>query len=193
MVEKVENSKEDNNQNQVDINHVEVEKNTQTRKDFIKLSVISLVGFITVLLGWPVIEYLIKPFYRSKKIPYIKTSDFNTIKIGIPTKLGFNIIHKSGFLKQTKYEDVWVIKHSKNRATVFSPICPHLGCRYNWDPLKNEFMCPCHGSIFSINGKVLGGPAPRPLDTLPHKIENGKLYVKWERFVVGIPEKELET
>ncbi len=36
------------------------------------------------------------------------------------------------------------------------------------------------------DGKVLGGPSPRPLDTLPHKIQNGVLFVKWERFKIGV-------
>jgi quinol-cytochrome oxidoreductase complex cytochrome b subunit len=38
-------------------------------------------------------------------------------------------------------------------------------------------------------GNVLGGPSPRPLDTLPGKIEDGILYVQWEQFRVGAPEK----
>ena len=33
------------------------------------------------------------------------------------------------------------------------------------------------------------GPAPRPLDTLPEKVENGELWVEWERFKLGIHEK----
>ena len=32
---------------------------------------------------------------------------------------------------------------------------------------------------------------PRPLDTLPTKIEKGELFVEWETFKVGIPEKIL--
>jgi menaquinol-cytochrome c reductase iron-sulfur subunit len=54
-----------------------------------------------------------------------------------------------------------------------------------------EFACPCHGSIYSIAGKVLGGPAPRPLDTLPMKLEKGELFEEWEMFRVGIPRKIL--
>jgi Rieske Fe-S protein len=64
-----------------------------------------------------------------------------------------------------------------------------LGCRTNWHPELQKFICPCHNSIFSITGKVLGGPSPRPLDTLSHKVEEGTLYVQWEQFETGIPEK----
>ena len=83
----------------------------------------------------------------------------------------------------------WVIKQSEAEVTVFSPICTHLGCHYDWYSQAKKFICPCHGSVFSMEGKVLGGPAPRALDTLPYKIENGDLYIQWELFRVGIPQK----
>ena len=49
-------------------------------------------------------------------------------------------------------------------VVAFGPQCTHLGCAYHWEEGKNEFLCPCHSSLFSIDGKVLSGPAPRPLD-----------------------------
>ena len=62
-------------------------------------------------------------------------------------------------------------------ATVvaFGPNCTHLGCAYHWDAGKNDFLCPCHNSVFSIDGKVVSGPAPRPLDRFETKIEGTKL------------------
>ncbi len=69
-----------------------------------------------------------------------------------------------------------------------SRTCTHLGCSVPWDEEKNQFVCPCHGSTFSLNGEVLSAPAPRPLDTYPVRIENGIVKVdtsvprKRERF-----------
>ena len=42
--------------------------------------------------------------------------------------------------------------------------CPHAGCMANWSNDKKEFVCPCHGSRFSKDGKVLQGPADKDLD-----------------------------
>ena len=44
--------------------------------------------------------------------------------------------------------------------------CTHLGCTLNFDPVSQRFRCPCHGSIFSITGKWLAGPAGKDLKTL---------------------------
>ena len=55
----------------------------------------------------------------------------------------------------------------------FSGKCPHLGCGYKWRQHKilgQVFLCPCHLSIYDASGKVLDGPAPRPLDALPIKV-----------------------
>ncbi|BCA55938.1 putative Quinol-cytochrome c reductase, FeS subunit, modulated with PRC-barrel [Nitrospira sp. KM1] len=58
----------------------------------------------------------------------------------------------------------------------FSGKCPHLGCGYKWRQHKvlgQVFLCPCHLSIYDAAGKVLDGPAPRPLDSLPIKVSAG--------------------
>lgn len=58
---------------------------------------------------------------------------------------------------------------------VFSGKCPHLGCGYKWRKVpklgKEIFLCPCHLSIYEPSGKVLDGPAPRPLDPLPVRVD----------------------
>ncbi|WP_455389410.1 QcrA and Rieske domain-containing protein, partial [Petrachloros mirabilis] len=46
--------------------------------------------------------------------------------------------------------------------------------------------CPCHGSVYDVDGKVLAGPAPRSLDVLPSKVEQGKLFVIYKQFKSGL-------
>jgi len=55
--------------------------------------------------------------------------------------------------------------------------CTHLGCTVPWSASENRFICPCHASTFDIAGRVLGPPAPRPLDLLTVRIENGVVKV----------------
>jgi cytochrome b6-f complex iron-sulfur subunit len=42
--------------------------------------------------------------------------------------------------------------------------CTHLGCAVPFDQASRQFICPCHGSEFTMDGEVLNQPAPRPLD-----------------------------
>ncbi len=46
-----------------------------------------------------------------------------------------------------------------NLITPTTPRCPHLGCALKWNKHEHSWDCPCHGSRFSENGKVIENPA----------------------------------
>jgi Rieske Fe-S protein len=59
---------------------------------------------------------------------------------------------------------------------VLSGTCTHAGCRLLQGLGRDGgFMCPCHGSEFSIYGKMVRGPAREDLPTVPCSIENAKI------------------
>jgi len=56
--------------------------------------------------------------------------------------------------------------------------CTHLGCSVPYEPSKNQFVCPCHGSAFTVEGDVLNDPAPSPLKLFPLSIlETGEIII----------------
>jgi menaquinol-cytochrome c reductase iron-sulfur subunit len=159
------------------------------RRVFLKRVVGLLSAPIFILLAWPFIQSIVAVLFRLPKGSFEKVGRTDSFPENEPTLPKYESENKEAYFHGKKLRDVWIIKHSDSQVTVFSPICPHLGCSFNWYAEAKKFICPCHGSVFSIEGKVLGGPSPRGLDTLPWKIENGELYVQWERFRVGIPQK----
>jgi Rieske Fe-S protein len=81
-----------------------------------------------------------------------------------------------GFTEQERQELV-------ENINVLSNSCAHLGCPVRWlvnAEGEGEFLCPCHGGIYDINGNWVGGPPPRGMYSYPEvKIEeDGMLYVK---------------
>ena len=46
-----------------------------------------------------------------------------------------------------------------NLLTPTTPRCPHLGCALKWNKAEHSWDCPCHGSRFSKDGKLLDNPA----------------------------------
>ena len=60
-----------------------------------------------------------------------------------------------------------VLQNAPGTFVAFSAVCTHLGCIVQWQTDKGEFLCPCHGGRFSSAGKVLAGPPPKPLETIP--------------------------
>jgi Rieske Fe-S protein len=71
-------------------------------------------------------------------------------------------------------------KELMSKLNVLSNSCAHLGCPVRWMSDKQLYLCPCHGSLFDINGGWVGGPAPRGMYRyIDAEIrENGKLYVR---------------
>jgi menaquinol-cytochrome c reductase iron-sulfur subunit len=160
-----------------------------TRRGLLKLGTAILSGFVASALAVPIIGTVIDHAFRKRPSHWAKAGGIGSLSVNQPRRLSFPFETRDAYIRETVAHSVWVIKHSASEVTVFSPICPHLGCYYEWHPERKEFICPCHGSIYSIEGKVLGGPAPRSLDTLPHKLEGEELFVQWEVFKVGIREK----
>ncbi len=66
---------------------------------------------------------------------------------------------------------------AKNLVAV-NPTCTHAGCKVGWKAVENQFLCPCHQSAFARDGKVLQGPATKPLATYAVKIEGDGVLVK---------------
>jgi len=157
------------------------------KRNFIKGLTAATLGFITLFLSIPFVSFLIPATNEGGDEKFIKVPNFPAIPTGKPTKMTFEYVDKQAFITNNVVYDIWVTKHAADQATVYSPLCPHLNCRYTF--VDNLYKCPCHGSVFNGDGKCIAGPSPRPLDTLPYKIEGGELFVKWELFKAGIPEK----
>ena len=164
------------------------EQSPDSRRGFLKLAIGALTFLSGIVLGIPFIRAVVRSA-PLRQLSYVEVGDVSALSIGQPQDLNFQAQVVDAYLRQEVTRSVWAIKHSPDQVTVFSPICTHLGCHFKWNPLSRHFECPCHGSVWTIDGKVIGGPAPRPLDTLPYKIKDGKLYVEWERFKVGVSGK----
>ena len=74
-------------------------------------------------------------------------------------------IVSSGLKKTAVYRD------ENNMLHAFTAVCPHLGCIVQWNGDEKTFDCPCHGSRFTKEGKVINGPAIHDLKKVAIKNE----------------------
>lgn len=51
------------------------------------------------------------------------------------------------------------VETTLNLLTPTKPRCPHLGCALKWNPIEHTWDCPCHGSRFTQQGKLINNPA----------------------------------
>lgn len=70
--------------------------------------------------------------------------------------------------------DIIIIRSSDSVYVALSKICTHQGCTVSYNSGNNNLPCPCHGSLYTINGTVVNGPAPDPLKRYDVK-KNGNI------------------
>ncbi|MGI8846405.1 MAG: FAD-dependent oxidoreductase [Thermoleophilaceae bacterium] len=64
-------------------------------------------------------------------------------------------------------EKVAGFRDDDGRLVAVSSRCSHLGCQVNWNAAERSWDCPCHGSRFGPDGRVLHGPAVHRLERKP--------------------------
>ncbi|OWM90985.1 cytochrome b6-f complex iron-sulfur subunit, chloroplastic-like isoform X2 [Punica granatum] len=74
-----------------------------------------------------------------------------------------------------------VVEKDRTLATyAINGVCTHLGCVVPWNAAENKFICPCHGSQYNDQGRVVRGPAPLSLALAHCDIDDGKVvFVPW--------------
>ena len=133
-------------------------------------------GAITTSLVAPALAYLLAPLKGRKEESWIDVGDVTRLAPNEPVELVFRRSRVDGWKSVSEKVTAWVVKTPAG-VTAFGPQCTHLGCAYHWDERGNRFVCPCHTSFFSIEGKVITGPAPRPLDRYQVRVEGNKLLI----------------
>jgi Rieske Fe-S protein len=55
--------------------------------------------------------------------------------------------------------------------------CAHLGCPVRWVDAAERFICPCHGGVYDLLGRRVGGPPVRPLDRFYTRVVDGLVQI----------------
>jgi Rieske Fe-S protein len=93
-------------------------------------------------------------------------TDGEAVKFEAPSQAGFIMQDGGGDNGPGKVAFAAYAVRSGSTTNVFAINCSHLGCSIALNPETRRFDCPCHGSQFSLDGKVLHGPAVEPLSHL---------------------------
>lgn len=176
--------------NPIDLDHgVRVESlSSDDRRSFLGLVTgligLSISGLLAVTLG----RFAILPALSASGAPeWIEVGPLAAIPEGRPTNRSVVVSQYAGWGRFSSEQSLWVVKKGE-RVTVFTSVCPHLGCTIN--EKANGFGCVCHNSAWSAEGEKLAGPTPRGMDVLEHQVKDGILKVKYQNFKQGVAEKQ---
>jgi menaquinol-cytochrome c reductase iron-sulfur subunit len=146
-----------------------------SRRTFFAGAIYGIWALIAAALGTPALLYLLFPPKARQENEWVEAGDITRLDANTPLEMVFRRNRVDGWKVISEKSTAWVIKQADNKVAAFGPQCTHLGCAYHWEENKKQFFCPCHNSVFSKDGKVVAGPAPRPLDRYETRVQGNKL------------------
>lgn len=152
------------------------------RRQFMNLLTFGTIGGVAAGALYPVVSYFIP-----------KSSGATGAGLTAKDKLGNDIIasqflatHLAGdrtLAQGLKGDPTYiVVTEDKSIASYgINAVCTHLGCVVPWNAAEDKFICPCHGSQYNNEGKVVRGPAPLSLALAHADVTDDKVVLsKWE-------------
>jgi menaquinol-cytochrome c reductase iron-sulfur subunit len=176
---------------------VRTDESEDSRRAFLKTVGVGGLGVgLAVVVAAPAVPYVIYPLDHATVsgatgfIPIGKSEAFKDK----PVKVDVFTDKRDAWnrLLNVKVGSVWILRDG-DKLRAFSTVCPHLGCGVDYEADTTKFRCPCHQSIFAIDGKAETGPSPRGMDELELAEKDGVVSVRYQRFKVGSKDKELST
>lgn len=137
-----------------------------TRKDFLKLTknVFTAIGLGAVVV--PVIAYFYPAELEEMPTDPVFAGKVDEIPEGKSLKVQFG-----------RYPAILV--HTPKGIKAYSAICTHFACITAWDEELGQIVCPCHEGYFDpIDGSVISGPPPTPLEPLEVEITDDNIYIQ---------------
>jgi Rieske Fe-S protein len=149
-----------------------------SRSEFTNIVLAILGSIITAIVGLPIIGYIISPALKAaKRDEWVTIGPLENYAIGEPGLITFTRTQKVGWERNSTTYGIYVVRQSEDELIALSNWCTHLSCRVTWNPDTEEYKCPCHDGAFDIDGDVLYGPPPRPMDPFEYKVEDGEIMV----------------
>lgn len=134
-----------------------------TRRDLLNVAVGGSAAAFAVAMAYPVARFVDPPATPSRGPATVgKVEDFPI---------------DSAKLVTVDERPVLVLRSSAGEFRAFSALCTHLQCVVTYSAERRQIECPCHRGIYSLDGRNVDGPPPRPLDELVVTVSDGAVTV----------------
>ncbi|MBI3997006.1 MAG: Rieske 2Fe-2S domain-containing protein [Candidatus Omnitrophica bacterium] len=70
-----------------------------------------------------------------------------------------------------------LINTPQGELKAFSAVCTHLNCTVQYEPDNSLIWCACHNGKYDLNGQVISGPPPRPLEAYQVNVRGEEILV----------------
>lgn len=154
-----------------------VESGSSGRRNFLVRGVIAIHAAIGAALTVVVGGAALGPSFASRPSSWLRATPVADLNADGPTPITLRITKQDGY-RQVVERRVVYIQRDGDAVRVLDSTCTHLGCRTRYDVAAQQFLCPCHGGAYDVDGRVVGGPPPAPLRQIQARVEDGHVMVQ---------------
>ena len=147
-----------------------------TRRHWLALCFWLAGATLAAAMTVPLVGYFLGPLMRRRSEPKVRIGRLEDFVVDQPREVQFALRVRDGWVTEEGRRAAWVVRRAE-KVFVFDPRCTHLSCAYHWEAAARQFLCPCHNGLYDLDGRVVGGPPPRPLDVYPVTVEDGALFI----------------
>ncbi len=131
-------------------------------------SFVALIGgALSALLG----VFALRPAAAASRERWVRAGPVDDLATDAPVTRILTVPRADGWYRERAQQTVFLMLDGTENVRALSATCTHLGCQVRWDTETKRFRCPCHGGVYDARGKVVGGPPPRPLDSVEARVD----------------------
>jgi len=156
------------------------EGETVTRRRFMTVGGQSAGGIAAAAFLLPALGFAVGPIFKSTPHrwesvgPEDLFNPYNYVPVVLTLNPGIGEAGKTTAYVRRFNAAIDTDPYDRGAAYIaISSRCAHLGCPVRWVDAAERFICPCHGGVYDLLGRRVGGPPVRPLDRFYTRVSNG--------------------
>ncbi len=149
--------------------------NSATRRTFFKRAIFTVGALITTIAGGSLAAFFIGAVGIRRPGQWTKLCRLDELNSIEPTL--FRISRRVE--EPREYEEIQGVFAilTDQGARAFYNTCSHMHCSVRWLAWRQQITCPCHGGFYDRWGRLIGGPPPFDLKTVPAEIRGEEVWV----------------
>jgi Rieske Fe-S protein len=137
----------------------------------------SIHALMGATLAFVVGGAVVAPSFTRRQSAWLPAASLSDLEDGTPLQIALHVTRSDGATQVVDRRLVYLVR-SGDSVRALDSTCTHLGCRTRYNAGTRRIECPCHGGMYDAAGRVIGGPPPSPLQSLPARIDNDRVFVE---------------
>ena len=137
----------------------------------------SIHALMGATLAFVVGGAVVAPSFTRRQSSWLPAAELSGLEEGTPKPVALRIARSDGATEVIDRRMVYLVREG-DAVRALDSTCTHLGCRTRFNAESRRIECPCHGGMYDATGRVIAGPPPSPLQTLPTRIDRDRVFVE---------------